>query len=165
VTYYRHDSSWAVNLEKYEELVDFKKTTSEEPIYFKEVTKGSDDHNETRYYQGDTEVSEKKYNTLPENDRTIKYLSELRDEEYDNLSVEDKATYSLGTYKVYKVKEYSQSTTRIPQHDEEVVVEELVDVLDANGQIVWEDTANVVPVYTLVDHGTYKAALVSCKLI
>jgi len=165
VTYYRHDSSWATNLEKYEEIVDFKKTTSEELIYFKEVTEGSDDRNETRYYQGDTEVSEKKYNTLPENDRTIKYLSELRDDEYDNLSVEDKATYSLGTYKVYKVKAYSQSKNPLPQHDEEIVIEELVDVLDANGQIVWEDTTNTVPAYTLVDHGTYKAALVSCKLI
>ena len=34
-----------------------------------------------------------------------------------------------------------------------------------NGQIVWEETGETEPIYTLVDHGTYKAALVSCKLI
>ena len=41
----------------------------------------------------------------------------------------------------------------------------LVDVLDENGQIVWEETGETEPAYSLVDHGTYKAALVTCKLI
>ena len=45
------------------------------------------------------------------------------------------------------------------------IIEELVDVLDENGQTVWEETGETEPLYTLVDHGTYKAALVSCKLI
>jgi len=165
VTYYRHDASWNTGIEEYEELVDSKKTTSEEPIYFKEVAEDSEDRDETRYYQGDVEVSEKKYNTLPEDDRTIKYLSEIEPAEYNLLDVEDRATYSPGTRIRYKVKEYSQSRNPLPQHDEEIVIEELVDVLDENGQIVWEDTSNTVPAYTLVDHGTYKAALVTCKLI
>ena len=45
------------------------------------------------------------------------------------------------------------------------VRQELVDVLDENGQIVWEETGETEPVYTLVDHGNYKAALVSAKLV
>ena len=45
------------------------------------------------------------------------------------------------------------------------VHQELVDVLDENGQQTWEDTANTVPAYTLIDHGTHKGAIVSCKLI
>jgi hypothetical protein len=162
VTYYRHDASWPTTLDRYEQIPDFKKTVEETPIYFKEV---AENYTVTRYYQGDTEVSRMKYDTLPEDDRSIKYLNEISIEDYNTLSVEDKATYSVGTSKLYKVIEYSRSKTQIPQHDEEVVVEEVIDVLDENGQIVWEETANTVPAYTLVDHGTYKAALVSCKLI
>jgi len=164
VTYYRHDASWPTTLDRYENISDFRKTIEETPIYFKEVVKNSEFHNKTRYYEGETEVSEIKYDTLPEDVRSIKYLSEISVEDYDALSVEDKATYSTGTSKMYKVIEYSQSKTQIPQHDEQVIVEELVDVLDENGQIVWEETGETEPVYTLVDHGTYKAALVSCKL-
>jgi hypothetical protein len=165
VRYYRHDSSWGTTLEEYEEMIDSKKTTSEESMYFKEVANDSEHPYETRYYQGDTEVSEKKYNTLPEDDRTIKYLIEIDPDMYNGLDAEDKATYSPGIRKMYKVKEYSQSKTQLPQHDEEVFIEEMTDVLDENGQIVWEDTANTTPAYTLVDYGTYKAALVTCKLV
>ena len=59
----------------------------------------------------------------------------------------------------------TRSETPLEGHDEEVTVEELVDVLDENGQIVWEETGETEPVYTLVDNGTYKSALVSCKLV
>jgi hypothetical protein len=45
------------------------------------------------------------------------------------------------------------------------VRQELVDVLDENGQQTWEDTDETEPMYTVIDHGTYKAALISCKLI
>ena len=50
-------------------------------------------------------------------------------------------------------------------YDETEIRQELVDVLDENGQIVWEETGETEPVYILVDHGNYKAALVSAKLV
>jgi hypothetical protein len=162
VTYYRHDASWYTTLDRYEKIPDFKKTVEEEPIYFREDV---NEYTIKRYYQGDTEISQEKYDTLSEDDRTVKYLNEIDAEKYNTLDAVEKATYSSGTRKQYKVIEYSQSKTRIPQHDEEVIVQELVNVLDENGQIVWEETGETEPVYTLVDHGTYKAALVSCKLI
>jgi hypothetical protein len=85
-------------------------------------------------------------------------------EEYNTIDDERKAEYSLGTHKRYIQIQFSKSKKKIPQHDEERIIEELVDVLDENGQTVWEETSNTVPSYTLVDHGTYKAALVTCKL-
>ena len=161
VTYYRHDASWYTTLDRYENIPDFKKTVEEEPIYFREDV---NEYTIKRYYQGDTEISWEKYDTLSEDDRTVKYFVEISVEEYNTLDAVEKATYSSGTRKEYKVIEYSHSKTQIPQHDEEVIVQELVNVLDENGQIVWEETGETEPVYTLVDHGTYKAALVSCKL-
>jgi hypothetical protein len=84
---------------------------------------------------------------------------------YERLSDEEKAEYTQGTLLKYFITETSRSKTRIPEHDTEIVVQEMIDVLDDNEQIVWEDTSNTIPEYTLVDHGTYKAALVSCTLI
>ena len=165
VTYYTYDASYEIDLEKYERVPTFKTRVDETTIYFQEVTENSNIFSETRYYQGDTEVSENKYDTLPEESRSIKHLSEISVDDYEALDDEAKATYSVGIKKRYFLLNYSMSKTQIPQHDEEVVVEELVDVLDENGQIVWEETANTVPVYTLVDHGSYKAALVSAKLV
>jgi plasmid maintenance system killer protein len=165
VTYYRHDALYEIDLEKHENVPTFKTRVDETPIYFKEVAENSGIHNETRYYEGDVEVSERKYNTLPEDSRSIKHLSEISVDDYEALDDEAKATYSIGIKKRYFMLNYSMSKTQIPQHDEEVVVEELIDVLDENGQIVWEDTGETEPVYTLVDHGSYKAALVSAKLV
>ncbi|ABY27861.2 hypothetical protein OtV5_071 [Ostreococcus tauri virus OtV5] len=165
VTYYRHDASYEISLEKYENVPTFKTRVDETTIYFKEVTRDSNIYTETRYYEGDTEVSEQKYNTLPEDSRSIKHLSEISVDDYGALDDEAKASYSIGIKKRYFILNYSKSKTQIPQHDEEVIVEELVDVLDENGQIVWEETGETEPVYTLVDHGSYKAALVSAKLV
>jgi hypothetical protein len=163
VLYYRHDASLYTPFRMAENIPDFKKIVEETPMYFKEVD--DNDYTEKRFYHGDIEVSEYKYNKLPEDETSFKYFNEISVETYESLSDEDKAAYSLGSHKLYKVIEYSYSKTQLPQHDEEVFIEEMTDVLDENGQIVWEDTANTVPSYTLVDHGTYKAALVTCKLI
>jgi hypothetical protein len=165
VTYYVHDESYEIGLYDYERRSTFTTRVDETPIYFKEVTRDSNIYTETRYYEGETEVSDRKYHTLPEGDTSVKHLSEISVEDYNTLDDVEKATYSLGTSKKYISIRSSKSKRQIPQHDEEIVIEELVDVLDENGQIVWEETANTVPVYTLVDHGTYKAALVSAKLV
>ena len=163
VTYYIHDESYYIPICDYEKRPAFKTSVEETPIYFKEIMDG----NVLRYYQGDTEIGKVKYDKLPEDAiKSIKYSSEISVKEYNALEDDaEKATYSLGTEKQYKHIQFSKSKKQIPQHDEVRIIEELVDVLDENGQIVWEETSNTVPTYTLVDHGTYKAALVSCKLI
>jgi len=162
VSYYIHDTSHEIPIDDYEKRSTFKTRIEETPIYFKEVLS----EGEKRYYQGDTEIGFKKYTLLPEDAiKSVKHFSEISVEKYNALDAVEKATYSLGTSKKYIYTQFSKSKKQIPQHDEVRILEELVDVLDENGQTVWEETGETEPVYTLVDHGTYKAALVSCKLI
>ena len=130
------------------------------------------------YYiaQHETIISKSDYDQIgKEGGKTTETVSEYRknegdefgiaQEEYDTLEPseqEENTRYEKIVY--YRVENYETKYPRV-SHPNIEIRQELVDVLDANGQIVWEDTANTVPAYTLVDHGTYKAALVSCKLI
>ena len=168
VTYYIHDESREIGINDYERISTIHTRVEEIPMYFKEVTHdyiGFGTKND-KYYQGDTEISLLKYEALPDDViKSVKCINEVSVEEYNTLDDERKAIYSLGTHKKYIHVQFSKSKKQIPQHDEVRIIEELVDVLDENGQTVWEETSNTVPVYTLVDHETYKAAYVSCKLI
>ena len=152
-----------INLDAYEKLFDTQRKIKTTPVYVKEVSEGGE--GEEQFFHGETQVSEEKYKTLPEDERSKKWIVELEVDDHEKLSDEEKAEYTLGTRERWFVLTTSKSKSPIPEHDEEVVVEELVDVLDENGQIVWEETGETEPVYTLVDHGSYRAALVSCKLI
>ena len=163
VTYYLRVTEQDINLDAYEKLFDTQRKIKTTPVYVKEV--GESEGGEEQFFHGETQVSEEKYKTLPEDERSKKWIVELEVDDHEKLSDEEKAEYTLGTRERWFVLTTTKSKSPIPEHDEEVVVEELVDVLDENGQIVWEETANTVPVYTLVDHGSYKAALVSAKLV
>ena len=161
VSYYTHDESYEIGLDDYQKRASFNTRVEETPIYFKEDTNGG----EIKYYHGDMEIGNLKYLFLPDDgNKSMKNFSEISVEKYNTLDAETKATYSLGTCKKYIQIQFSKSKKQIPQHDEVRIIEELVDVLDENGQTVWEETSNTVPVYTLMDHGTYKAALLTCKL-
>ena len=96
-------------------------------------------------------------------------LTTLSQRMYDDLLGEQKRHYTA-----FEKIEYSrldryeskyQNDAYKNKHTIEEIRQELIDVLDENGQTVWEETGETQPVYTLVDHGTYKAALVTCKLI
>nr|QBP06762.1 hypothetical protein OlV7_gene68 [Ostreococcus lucimarinus virus 7] len=163
VTYYLRVTEQDINLGAYEKLFDTQRKIKTTPVYVKEV--GENEGGEEQFFHGETQVSEEKYKTLPEDERSKKLIVELEVDDHEKLSDEEKAEYTLGTRERWFVLTTSKSKSPIPEHDEELVVEELVDVLDENGQIVWEETANAVPVYTLVDHSSYKAALVSAKLV
>lgn len=168
VTYYIHDESYEIGINDYEKRSTINTRVEETPMYFKEVTHDyiGFGMKMEKYYQGDTEIGLLKYEALPDDViKSVKWINEVSVEEYNTLDDERKATYSLGTHKKYIHVQFSKSKKQIPQHDEVRIIEELVDVLDENGQTVWEETSNTVPSYTLVDHGTYKAAHVSCKLI
>jgi hypothetical protein len=112
-----------------------------------------------RFYRGGVEVSGQSGEDISK-----KYFLEKTPDEYELLDDEEKAKYILSTRNIYKVHSQTRSTRLIPEHEEEVFIEEMADVLDGNGQIVWEETDETEAIYTLVNHGTHKAALLTCKL-
>ena len=157
VKYYVKNIIREVELSEYE-LYNSRHTTVETtPMYICEVQENEED-NRGRHYLGGVEVG------TPSDDAITRFFLEKKPDEYELLDDEEKAKYTLSTRNIYKVHSQTRSTRLIPEHEEEVFIEEMADVLDANGQIVWEDTANTAPMYTLVDHGTHKAALLTCKL-
>ncbi len=97
--------------------------------------------------------------------RKLTDRSETTQEMYDMLDPYEQEEYdSFEKLQHYRLDRYE---TKFPRetHDITEVRQELVDVIDENGQIVWEETDETRQVYTLIDHGTYKSALVTCKLI
>jgi hypothetical protein len=126
-------------------------------------------------HQTQVRISEEDYNRIGmESKKTTGYdtmyrkndnSEEINQNTYDSFDSSEQEEYEPFQKLIYY--RLDRHETKFPRESHTIteVRQELVDVLDENGQIVWEDTANTVPVYTLVDHGTYKAALVSCKLI
>jgi hypothetical protein len=118
---------------------------------------------------GKEENKTTEYATMYRKNETDDERDNIKQEEYDKLRYESKLEYesyqSLKYYRLdrYETKFSNQLTNKM--HTIEEIRQELVDVLDENGQTVWEETDETRPVYTLVDHGTHKAALVTCKLI
>tara|TARA_B110000858_G_scaffold102687_1_gene117769 strand:+ start:1315 stop:3363 length:2049 start_codon:yes stop_codon:yes gene_type:complete len=158
VKYYVKNIIREVDLSEYE-LYNSRHTTVEtKPMYICEVQEG-ENHNQRYYYRGDVEVGSPSGET-----NSTKFFLEKTPDEYELLDDEEKAKYTLSTRNIYKVHSQTRSTRLIPEHEEEVFIEEMTDVLDGNGQIVWEETDETEPIYTLVNHGTHKAALLTCKL-
>ena len=95
----------------------------------------------------------------------MKWFSHLTPKLYEKLPEQMKTKYTWGTRPFYEQIETSTSRTQLPDHDEVVEMQEMVGVVDENGQIVWEEMEQTEPIYTLVDHGTHKAALLTCKFV
>ena len=111
------------------------------------------------------EVDEEEYDILPESQRSVEYTFEIDVDSYDNKSDEDKVGYTRFEKIIYNKVLIFDSKLQKTSHPFEEIRQELVDVLDENGQITWEETGETEPIYTLVNHGTHKAALVTCKVI
>jgi hypothetical protein len=113
------------------------------------------------------------YDLMREHEREFKIIKQyshpdglITEDEFNNLSEDDKLSYEeiiTDMYYFKKTKEF----TKNPNDDKftHEVRQELVNVLDENGQVTWEDTGETEPEYIVIDHGTYKSALVPCKLI
>ena len=113
------------------------------------------------------------YDLMHEHEREFKIIKQyshpdglITEDEFNNLSEDDKLSYEeiiTDMYYFKKTKEF----TKNPNDDKftHEVRQELVNVLDENGQVTWEDTGETEPEYIVIDHGTYKSALVPCKLI
>jgi hypothetical protein len=165
VTYYIEKTEFGIDLYDYEEILCEKhKTVKTETVYRKTKVNGLVEV----YSDGDgNEVSKKKYKTLTENEGSKVTYTEETTSGYSDLTPEEQVEYTETVKNVYYRVDILESPVELEDgaYDEIEVRQELVDVLDENGQIVWEETGETEPLYTLVDHGTYKAALVSCKLI
>jgi len=111
------------------------------------------------------EVDEEEYDILPESQRSVEYTFEIDEDSYNNKSDEDKVGYTRFEKIIYNKVLIFDSKLQKTSHPFEEIRQELVDVLDENGQITWEETGETEPIYTLVNHGTHKAALVTCKVI
>jgi hypothetical protein len=160
VTYYLNVTETEIDYSEYKTITSKYKSVSTRRIYRTEGDIA------TNYYLDETTlIDEMEYNITPENRRTIEKCNEIPQDVYDKLSEEEKSTYTLVDKTVYYRRGIGVSISPHPKHTEEEIRQELHDVLDENGQIVWEDTGETKPIYTLVDHGTYKAALVTCKLV
>jgi hypothetical protein len=158
VKYYVKNMIREVELSEYEVYNSRHTTVETKPMYICEVQKG--EHKDAmRFYRGGVEVS-----AQPGEDIIEKHFLEKTPDKYELLDDKKKAKYTLSTLNIYKVHSQTRSTRLIPEHEEEVFIEEMADVLDGNGQIVWEETDETEPIYTLVNHGTHKAALLTCKL-
>jgi len=148
----------------------YKKMTHEEQCCCTHVTKQiKEELNCTcEYFDGDTHMSVQKYESLTEEEQqtiTMKWISYLPLKMYKNLTEQMKTRYTMGTRPFYEQVERSISRTQLPAHDEVVEIQEMIDILDENGQIVWKETEQTESIYTLVDHGTHKAALLTCKFV
>ena len=160
VTYYLNIDDVIVDYSEYKTITPKYKTVSTKRIY-----RGEGDSTTNYYLDETTLIDEKEYNITPENRRTIEICDEISQSAYDNLTEEEKSAYTPVDKTVYYRRDIGESIYPHPKHTEEQIRQELRDALDENGQIVWEDTGETKPVYTVVDHGSYKAALVTCKLI
>jgi hypothetical protein len=113
------------------------------------------------------------YDLMREHEREFKIIKQyshpdglITEDEFNNLSEDDKLSYEEITTDMYYFKK-TKEFTKNPNDDKftHEVRQELVNVLDENGQVTWEDTGETEPEYIVIDHGTYKSALVPCKLV
>lgn len=164
VKYYLKKQESVIDYDDYIGIADEnKRTTSIDVKYRKPDATGS-----TFVFRdtvNDIVVDAEAFYKLPESQRSKQTFHEISEEEYNALTAEEKDSYTRTEITVYKRILIFESKLQKTSHPIEEIRQEFVDVFDENGQIVWEETGETEPVYTLVDHGTYKAALVTCKLI
>ena len=128
------------------------------------------------------EITEEAYDALDESDResyAVTYfnteISEIRLEEYESLSTSEKEEYEQKTRRVRKILTLKEMKEPVPGHEMETRTEE-VDVLDSNGQLVWEETGETRASYIIkyIDgagvetdeaNAVHRAALVNCKVV
>jgi len=128
------------------------------------------------------EITEEAYDALDESDResyAVTYfnteITDIRIEEYESLSTSKKEEYEQMTRRVRKILKLIETKEPLPGYEIETRTEE-VDVLDSNGQLVWEQTSETRVSYTIKNidatgaetdeaNAVHKAALVNCKVV
>ena len=164
VTYYLKIQEAPIVYSEYMGIVDERRCSTGMVIVYRKA--GETD---STFIYHDTvntiEVDENTYNELPDSQRSVERVREITEEEYNEFSDEEKIGFTRVEKIIYNRKLIFESKLQKTSHPVEDIRQELVDVLDENGQITWEETGETEPIYTLIDHETHKAALVTCKLI
>ena len=161
VTYYLRKDEMPIDYAEYMEIVDPTLKTTHTEIVYRKPDGGLE------YYEDTTtniEVCRTWYDKLPEDKRYKSMIFEISESEYEKLSDFEKEKYTR--HEKIKYYKYAIFTSKINKRTHPIteVHQEMVDVLDENQQIVWEESGQTQPIYTLVNHETHKAALVNCKL-
>jgi hypothetical protein len=160
VTYYLRIIKSFIGYTEYKDIIPKFKETTTTQVYRRQ---GGTQIN--YYLDGTILIDKLEYDILPEDRRSFEECEEIDQTGYEKLSEEEKSVYTLINKTVYNRLDIYESISPHPKHTTEDVRQELQDVLDENGQIVWEDTDETKPIYTLIDNGSYKSALVSASLV
>jgi hypothetical protein len=161
VTYYLRKDEMPIDYAEYMEIVDPTLKTTNTEIVYRKPDGGLE------YFEDTTtnlEVCLTWYLTLPEDKRYKSMIFEISESEYEKLNDFEKEKYTRHEKINYYRYDIFTSKLNKRTHPITEVHQEMVDVLDENQQIVWEEAGQTQPIYTLVNHETHKAALVTCKL-
>ena len=121
------------------------------------------------------EIDELYYKRISGSDDEDTLEEELDEPQFYDLNESLKAKYEKAFRRKKKIVTKFEFDSPVPGCEKEER-EELVDKLDSNGQIIWEETEETVPEYmvkyidvngkeTNESNHTYKAALIDCKLL
>jgi len=156
-----------IDQKDYDEILDNKRRKKTTEIVYRSSQETPLGQKEDLFHNTTTgvEIDQSIYRTLPEDERSKVIVYEVTTDKYNTLSVENQSLFTQATKIIYHRVQIHKSRMPREKYKDSEIYQELKDVLDENGQIVWEETGETEPIYTLVDHGTYKAALVSCRLI
>ena len=161
VTYYLRKDELPCDYTEYMEIVDPTLKLTKTVIVYR---KPGDDTEILIDTTTNIEVCHTWYDKLPEDERSLVMVTEISEDEYERLEDDEKVEYTRHEKIIYYKYQIFTSKLNKRTHPITDVQQEMVDVLDENQQIVWEETGQTRPIYTLVNHGTHKAALVNCKL-
>jgi len=143
--------------ENYVKVLDMKTVKEEDvierelPMYVKSLEEREDFDTQVIT----PEISEEEYTALTEDEKksyTISYKKYITPYEYNRITEAEKTFYQETTQTNNYTKELYESSKPMPACCEEyttVVRQELVDVLDDNDQLVWEETNEMELVYKI----------------
>jgi hypothetical protein len=167
--------------ENYVEVADLR-TVDKEDIIEREVIRYIKIVKESEDFDGKIitpEISEEKYDALTEEEKksyTVLHFKSITQYEYDRIPDSEKVNYQETIKKINFTREVYESIKPMPECCGEYTTEvrqELVNVLDEHGQLVWEDSEEMEPVYkiryldadgNITDeaNAVHKAAFVGC---
>jgi hypothetical protein len=167
--------------ENYVEVADLR-TVDKEDIIEREVSRYIKIVKENEDFDGKIitpEISEEKYDALTEEEKkfyTVVHFKSITQYEYDRIPEAEKVNYQETSKKINYTKEIYESIKPMPECCGKYTTEirqELVNVLDEHGQLVWEDSEEMEPVYkiryldadgNITDeaNAVHKAAFVGC---
>jgi hypothetical protein len=185
VTYYINTKLYDITKEQYDSLDELYRTSRENTFYTKsEYVKvsGGGGYDKLEYKRDDEVISSETWNMLEsvtQNTYSVYYsnlvTTRVSLEDYSAIDETERGKCVLSTEIIYSYKIREESKSPLPGYEPEIR-KEMVDILDANGQIMWEDdpsgaTESTYEIRYLDADGNitdeanavHTAALISCK--